>query len=351
MMNRLLTFLILSILILSCKKQEIKDPPIGNNPVFRASGSIGNESYQFVAGDNNCSMETGILNINGIKNYFGNFNSGENQLKIVFKDGLMNQSLIESLGNSINICSFPNSNQVTLSKNNMPNSYLIETIDWYVNGSYAGLNEITLNESGIFDVCAHVKFTDNSIADVCNEIILGYTCGTQFQLRHFLSGDGELKVWIDESNEDVSSVDWYLDEQWIGSNEDLEIDINEYAHTLRAEVLFENGSKRTRSIWIDGSLQGKYIDDFASVESNWQGPNQDFSAQIFLNWNDKAYISIHNEQSQDFFTIESVTPYGLNEAGKSVIKIHGVISCGMQDVETGSISPFECEVDFALQVD
>jgi hypothetical protein len=120
-MNKFLAFLTLSILIASCKKQEIKDPPIGNNPVFKAFGSIGNSNLQIVAGDNDYKMETGFYYLNGIENYFGSLNNTENQLKIVFKDGFLNQTLIQAIHSGVTICSYPNYNEITLSKSDMPN--------------------------------------------------------------------------------------------------------------------------------------------------------------------------------------------------------------------------------------
>jgi hypothetical protein len=351
MIKRVCSFLIILLVIFGCEKQEIKNPPIGNDPIFKASGSIANNQFQFTAGDDNCIMETNVTVVNGIKNYFGRLHNGNDELKIVFKDGLLNIPFIDALNSNIVFSNYPNNNQITLSKADMPNNNMIQSIAWTVNGNYAGLNEIVIDATGIFNVCANVTFIDGSNASVCNEIILGYAHGSHFQVRHFLTNDGDLKVWIDENEEDVNHIDWYLDEQWVSSQEDLDIDIDQNAHTLRAELTFENGSKRTRSIWIDGSLQGKYIDDFASIENSWQQANQDYTAQVFLTWNNKDYVSIHDEQSQDFFQIESIKPYGMNDSGKPIVKIHGVISCEMQDTETGETFPFDCDVDFALQVE
>ncbi len=351
MIRGLFNLLIFILILSSCSKLEIKDPPLGNDPIFKASGSIANEDFQFTAGDNGWVMETGIFTENGVKNYFGRLYNGNDGLKIVFKDGLLNIPFIDALNSSVALSSYPNNNQITLSKSNMPNSNMIQSIEWFVDGNFAGLNDVILNQSGVFEVCANVLFIDGSSANVCNDIILGYAHDSHFQVRHFLTNDGDLKVWIDENEEDIDHIDWYLDDQWASSEEDLNIVIDQNAHSLRAELIFENGSKRTRSIWIDGSLEGKYIDDFASIENSWQGPNEDYSTQIFLNWNNKEYVSIHNEQSQDFFNVESVVPYGLNASGKQVVKIHGVISCEMIDIQTGEISPFEGEIDFALQVE
>jgi hypothetical protein len=351
MMSRLFSYLSVLLVIFACEKQEIKDPPLGNNPIFTATGSIASDQFQFTAGDNDCVMETNVTILNGIKNYFSRFHNGNDELKIVFKDGFLNVPFVDVLNSNIVFSNYPNNNQIILSKSDMPNNNMVQSIEWFVNGSFAGLNDVILNEAGVFDVCANVTFIDGSNASVCNQIILGYEYGSHFQVRHFLTNDGELKVWIDENEEDIDHINWYLDEQWIGSEDDLDIDIDQGAHTLKAELIFENGCKRLRSIWIDGSLQGKYIDDFASIENSWQETNQDYTAQIFLTLNSKQYVSIHNEQSQDFFNIESVSNYGLNTSGKPVVKIHGVISCEMQDIETAEILPFECEVDFALQVE
>ncbi len=350
-MTRFFSYLAVMLVIFGCEKQEIKDPPVGNNPIFKASGIIANDQFQMTAGDNGYVMETNVTTINGIKNFTSLLHSGDQELKIVIKDGLLNIPLVDVLNSNLVLTSYPSNNQITLSKSDMPNNNMIQSIEWSINGSFAGLNDVILDEAGIFDVCANVTFIDGSNANVCNEIILGYECGSHFQVRHFLTNDGDLKVWIDENEEDIEQIDWYLDEQWVGSEEDLDIDIDQAAHTLKAELIFENGSKRMRSIWIDGSLQGKYIDDFASIENSWQQANQDYTAQVFLTWNNKAYVSIHDEQSQDFFQIESITPYGLNDSGKPIVKIHGVISCEMQDTETGDIFPFECDIDFALQVE
>lgn len=349
-----IVFASLSALITSCHKEKVEEPPVASSPIFKAEGTLGTESFAIAAGEDNFYMNTFSDVVNGVDFFSGNLTDGSFELEMGIYDGnldISSSNFSEDLPENIGFATNPTQPLAILSKSLLPNEMMIQQIDWFVNGVYEGSNTVEIMLPGKYNICAKVSFNDGSEETLCNEMILGYTKHATCQLRHFLSQGGAFQAWVDEYSVPLSSVKWFIDGNYASDNFKLITNLDQYSHIITAEINFENGVKRTKSMLIDGSLNGKFIDDFTVFENAGSIVNWDFDVSISLKKNGKQYISsnVSNETAQ--LTITDVDFYGTNSAGKAVFKISANVICNLKEAGTGEVLPFTCSTTFGLQVE
>lgn len=351
-LHSLLILLVLS--ISSCKKEEIEDPLTPNSPVFKAEGTIGSENFNVAAGEDNFYMQTFSDEVNGVDFFSGKLSNGEFEIEMGIYDGnldISSANFTQSLPENIGFVFYPNQPITTLSKEMLPNSLMIDQVKWYINGVLAGANTANIMTPGIYNICAKVTFLDGSEGTLCNEMILGYTKHATCQLRHYLSSGGIFQGWIDNTSEAISSVKWFIDNVQVSDNIKLITPMDQQSHLVTAEISFQNGVKRKKSMLIDGSLSGKFIDDFSVFENVPTNVNWDFDVSITVKKDGKQYVStITNNESATLY-ITDVKFYGTNNAGKAVIKISADVTCQLKDIESGNLVPFSCSTVFGVEVD
>lgn len=338
----------------SCKKEEIEDPITSNSPIFKAEGSLGSENFFVEAGEDNFYMQTYSEVINGVDFFSGKLSNGAFEIEMGIYDGNLDFSssnFSQDLPENIGFANLPSSPITTLSKEMLPNSLMIDQVKWYVNGVLAGTNTAKIMTPGIYNVCANMTFLDGSEGSLCNEMILGYMKHATCQLRHFLSSGGVFQGWIETSSETINSVKWFIDNVHVSDNIKLITSLDQQSHLITAEISFENGVKRKKSMLIDGSLSGKFIDDFSVFENETTTVNWDFDVSISVKKDGKEYVSATADNTSSTLHITDVKFYGTNSAGKSVIKISADVSCLLKESSTGNIVPFTCSTVFGVEVD
>lgn len=348
----LLLFTLLG-LVTGCHKEEIEDPLPDQQPIFTAQGTIGSESFSAKAGEEGFYMSTFSELVNGVDLFSGKLSNGDFELQMGIYDGnidLPASSTIDNLPSSLQFAQLPTEPLATLSKNLLPNNSLIQEIKWYINGVFAGLNSVEITNPGKYTVCADVTFFDQSHGDLCNDMILGYTKNATCKVRHLLSQNGSLQTWIEEDLVPLSSVKWFMDGILVSEDLKLMTSVDSFNHKITAEVIFANGVKRTKSILIDGGLNGKFIDDFSVFEVGSNPLFWDFKALISLKKDGKQYSSNIASNQSSTVNIIDVTYYGINSSGKAVFKITAEISCLLKEIGTGTIVPFTCNTVFALEI-
>lgn len=341
-------------LISSCDKEEIEDPITTNSPVFKAEGTLGADDFSIAAGEDDFYMHTTSEVVNGVDFYSGKLSNGSFEIEMGIYNGnldIPSANFSQGIPENIGYMCYPTQPIATLSKDMLPNNMMIQQIKWYINGVLAGTNTANIMSPGIYDVCANVTFLDGSEGTLCNEMILGYTKHAICQLRHYLSSGGSFKGWVDDSSEPISSVKWYLDGTHISDDIELSTTMNQQSHLVTAEINFQNGTKRTKSMLIDGSLSGKFIDDFSVFENSITSINWDFDVVIAVKKDGKEYVSSSASNATSVLHISDVKYYGTNSAGKAVIKISADVSCNLKEIGTGQIVPFTCSTVFGVQVD
>jgi hypothetical protein len=194
-----------------------------------------------------------------------------------------------------------------------------------------------------------VNFYDGTSATIYNDIIVGFHRNVDFQMRHFLGQNGHLQVWVDEYSEEVNSVKWYFDGMLVSTEEKLDTIVNAFGHKIEAEIVFENGAKRKRTIWVDGGLNGKFIDDFASFESNSANVQWDFKPKVTFKKDGKTYTSLTaNNQSADFEVMD-IAYYSTSSQGKPIYKIQASIDCFVRELASTEVFPLSATLTFAVE--
>jgi hypothetical protein len=354
-MKKVFSYFILLITLFwvsSCEKEDI-DEPILNEPVFKVQGNIGTEAFSIEAGEENFFMNTFSELINGVELFSGSLSNGDFEIKMGIYNGnidipssIFSQDLPEEIGFS----QISNQPLATLSKNLFPNGSLIQEIKWNINGVFAGLNTVQISSPGKYNVCADVSFSDGSSSSLCNELIVGYVKNATCELRHFLSSNGNFKAWLDNDNQMISSVKWILDGVYLTNNETVNVTINGQFHLLTAEICFQNGVKRIKSMIIDGSLNGKFIDDFSVFENNNVVPPRDYGLTISVKKNGKEYLSQITANQSSSMHVHSIDYFGKNKDGKDVYKIAATISCSLKEISSGDLIPFNTSTIFGISV-
>jgi hypothetical protein len=327
-MKFLLYISTLLLVFASCKKTEIDDLPVGNSPVFKAEGMINGNSFSLIAGENGVVMNTYTEKVNGVNKYTGSIGNENIELEFGIYDGDLDQ-INESIPN-IGATEFwavnPHEPLTTLSKFYFSNASSIQKIDWYLNGVFAGLNQVDIYLPGKYNVCANVTFYDGSQANLCNEIIIGYKRNGNFQLYHTINSSGKLTAWIDPFQGEVENIIWELDNEVIGTAATTSYLVPTGGYKLKATVNFIDGTQRIKSVHLDGTLEQKFIDDFTvfEIKENATQP-WDYNVLVRFKENGIIYRSDLIDNSESNIEIEKVEYYGLNQAGNQVYKLTATV--------------------------
>jgi hypothetical protein len=325
------------LLISSCKKHTI-DQPNSTDPVFTAEGTIEGAAFNLVAGDDNAYMFTSIEEENGVPVFTGNLSNGNLSIEMGIYDGLIDIPIHEAV-NSLPVDHIFSKKSTTpvavLSKEDFPNVDVIHEVTWSVEGFSDSLNTFTIMEPGKYQVCANITFVDTSTDVLCAELILGYKRHANCTIKHFLNQNGTLTPWVVDPQVAIEKVEWFLDNVLVSEETEFAYDsLPSGNHVLRAQVNFENGVKRTKSMIVDGDLSGKFIDDLTFFETNTLALlHRDFNIRLKLEENGVTYVSDITNNSVNTVSFDDVTYYGKDASGNSVYKVKAHIVATVQDVQ------------------
>lgn len=347
-----ITLLAACILIAGSCQKEIIPPPGSTSPVFKAEGTLGGENVVLHAGDDDVLMSTESMMSNGVAFYQGVLGNSNIKLEmgIFAGDVDLQNPVLPDFGaiNEIRYAATATSPLLRIVKDSFPNRELINQIQWEVNGEMKGLNVLEIYEPGKYQVCAHVTFANYSQQTICNEIIVGFKTSADFELNFFLGQDLTLKSWIKTFGSTVQSVQWYNDEVPVGNADELNIGLSSGSHFIRAEVLFTNGVKRSKTVLIDGTLAGNNIHDFTKPGLAplflW-----DYTAKVKVTKNGVNYYSHNTPNSGNKITVDKITFYGLNDDGDPVYILNGAIDVNVKSA-SGYVLPLHMNVSFGFAV-
>jgi hypothetical protein len=336
----------------SCDKDIIEDPKPDEKPVFKIEGMLGSEAFSATAGDDGSLMSTFIDQFHHVDLYTGKIANDELEFELGFFNGNIDMdqtSIMDALNQGILFAKLPQTPLLSISKDQLPNSSLISSINWTIDGQYASQNTVTFIEPGKYNVGADVHFYDGTSATISNDMIIGYHRNVACQLRHFLGQNGHLQVWVDEYTQDISNVKWYMNGNLVSTNNKLDTIVSEYGYSVKAEINFVNGTKRTRTIWVDGSLNGKFIDDFASFESNSSTIEWDYNSKLTIKKDGNTYTTLSANNQLSEFEVLAVDYYSTSSQGKPIYKIVGNIDCFVKNVTTNEVLPLQATITFAVE--
>ena len=346
---------VLFLLVLtSCEKHKVEDPLPEGKPVFTAQGTFGTEEFALGAGKGNCFMSTFLHEENGVMRYSGRLGSADFYVEMgVFQGDLdMTEPLsLENFQGSLAFAELPTEALVLLSKDQFGNAANMQEVNWYLDGTWAGVNEIEIMEPGKYEVCAEVKFYDQSISVLCNTLLVGYHLNASATVQHTISGQGVLNAWVSDYTEDVQSVKWFVDGENISSSMQLSTSISNSSHDVMAEITFSNGAIRQKRIVVDGASSNKHIGDFTTVEMGTSNQfNWDYKVVIRVVKDGKTYSTVDADNAKSEIELVDIVYFGKNSAGKDVYKCIGTVSANLKDEQSGELKEISFTTSFGLEM-
>ena len=337
----------------ACTKVEHALPEY-NDPVFRVDGNFGGDDLQMVAGDDGMYMHTFTEVKNGVNIFSGELSDGNLSVEIGLYNGNVDQDKptpLTIVQQSEEWAHHSGQDLVIFSKGMFPNHSSVDEISWTVNGVFAGINTVKINEPGVYDVCAMVTFNDGTVSSLCNEIIVSFSRNGNFRMRHYASQTGELNVWLDDVLGDIDEIQWKIDGGIVGKNQEYSGYITPEQHLVTVEVSFVNGAKRTKSMIVDGMVSGHFIDDFTGFEQCIQNViHRDYNWVIRVKQGNDQYCSLYPDNSNSEMEIEDISYYGLNDAGNKVYKIAATVNGKLRKVGSNTDKIISINTLFGLEI-
>ncbi|MFT5859810.1 MAG: hypothetical protein ACI865_001914 [Flavobacteriaceae bacterium] len=335
----------------SCKKHTV-DIPEANNPVFRTDGTFDGEAFSLVAGDDNAYMFTMLLEENGVDLFTGKLSNGDFSVELGIYNGLVDfptHQVIPEFPEDFNFSSVPTSPLLILDKDLFPNADLINEVIWVVDGIEEGSDDVEIYAPGVYQVTAMITFNDLSTNTLSSQLIVGYKRHADFQIKHYLNQNGAFSAWVDDPSVPIEKVEWYLNDSLISSLSEIGTTLAPMNYNLRADVYFENRVVRSKSMIIDGSLSGKFIDDLSIFEMNILIlQHQDFNIRVKIEKDNETYSSAFAVNNSNNVQITSIEYFGKNSSGEDVYKLGAHIVANVAIVNGGDAH--EVEFDAVLGV-
>ncbi len=353
MSNKLYIFLSVSLLAFACKKQLIEPLPQSNDPVFYIDGTLGSTPLKLTAGEDGMIMKQGIESRNGVEYAYGLLSNGGTWIKMGIFDGdLAMDKAWESLkvGDSVFLANKFSDNLANLSRNNFSNETNISNIDWYVDGLFKGSNQVTISEPGLYDVCGNFTFANGVQKSICNTMFLGFEQDIDFTIKHFLSENGDVKLWIDGDTQYYDSVVWQVGNEIVSTGGTYSTNIGNVVQSVSATVYHQNSAIRRKNIVIDGTFSGNFIEDFAVCEIPTTQKKWDYSAGIEANINGENYTSFDVANYKSTIIVKGVDVHDVNSQGKNILRIKVQVEAMLKSKSTGDTKAINFEGVLAYPV-
>jgi hypothetical protein len=347
--KHIFSLLSLGLILASCKK-EIVEIPESNTPLFVISGKIGEENINYTAGNDGALFANSISTINGVSYYAGTLTQGDTEIELGMYRGdndfsnLVIDNVLEM--NQMSFASLPAEPLFEMKREYFANESNIKEIKWFVDGEYAGTNTLKIFDPGKYTVCAQVLYTNKYASEICNEIILGYERSNEFELKFSLDADNQLSSWI-ESTGQVAEIKWYLNDQLVSKATTLSTIAASVFNLLRAEITFANGSKRVRTVMIDGTQSDCSIEDFAKIEQ-YDNLSWDYKLKLNIKHKGDEYSSLNVDNSTGSVQVNSIHYYGPDPQGNPVYIISGVLDAKVKSKSTNDILSVKLNISWGL---
>ena len=180
---------------------------------------------------------------------------------------------------------------------------------------------------------------------------MGYVRNANFRMRHYASQTGELNLWLDDVLGSIETVNWFIDGEQVSKSTEYSGNISPAEHLVTVDVQFENGAHRTKSMMIDGTVSGHFIDDFTGFEQSIQNViKRDYNWVVKVRSNGLEYSSLFADNSSSVLDIQNVEYYGLNSNGKKVYKIQASVNGLVRKLGTTEDQPISFNTTFGLEI-
>lgn len=349
-MRWVILYVFVAIALTACKK-EIKEIPTSNEPVFTIDGTIDSQAINLSVDENTNSFYTSEEYVNGVKFFNGRFVGTDFELEIGLFDGNLDQAsnAIEDLVNVAQLSFLKSSENVLFyaTKYFFNNPQNITSIDWYVDNEFYSSNTISIKKPGTYNICAHLTYSNSSNKTICNEVILGYKRNAIFSLEYQLGQDNMLDAWIYEGNVPVQSITWFVDGVYESNDFILHKELNQEIYEIKANIVFQNGIERSRSILVDGNKDQNSVIDFAFLE-NLNNLSCDYNVKISYKKDGQLFSSDLADNTTGKFELISLTYLGKDNLSNDVFKIEANVQANLKSNSTTNSKPINLKISWGL---
>jgi hypothetical protein len=334
-----LVFLVLSVLIFSCKKKVIEPIPEDNYPVFTLDGEFGGEAIHYSAGDDGMVMTGDIEMRNGVDYAFGEFSNGTTKFKLGVYDGRVALPGIHgniAIGDTLFFAKKRTESLAFLSPSMLTSGPKINNVDWYANAVFLGSNNVNIYEPGVYDICGEFTFDDNSTETICNKMILGFENDVDVSVRHFLNETGELNLWLEGNLNGLDSVRWYFDNEFQWTGETCTKNIDYEPKVVTAHVFYANGADIRKSIRVDGAFNGHWIDDFSVFQLETTEGLWDYTVGLEVERNGQSFSTFNVTNYKGYFLVKGVSYYVHPITSEPMVRVSAEIDAKLKS-STGAV--------------
>ncbi len=335
----ILLFLVMSVLVFSCKKNQIEPIPENNIPVFTIDGEFGGESIHYSAGDDGIVMNGAIETRNGVNYAYGEFTNGSTKFKLGIFDGNVAIPGIQgsfAVGDTFFFAKKRTEPLAYLSAAMLTSGSKINSVDWYANSVFLGSNNVEIKEPGVYKICGEFTFDDNSTETICNTMYLGFENDVDVSVRHFLNENSILNLWLEGNVSDIDSVRWYFGDEYKWTGETCTKDFSFEPKLVTAKVFYANGAEISKTIRVDGTFNGHWIDDFSVfqlpiIESNW-----DYNVGLEVERNGQTFSTFNVTNYKGSFIVKKLDYYVHPMTGAPMIRIEADVDAKLKS-STGAV--------------
>ena len=350
---------LLAVSVTSCKK-DVVEIPQENDPVFRADGNLGGESFSIIAGDDNAYMYTMTTVENGVNIFSGEISNGDFSIRMGIYDGFIDKPSHVVENDLLNVSPVfaydADQELLVLSKNTMlslSQSQSINKIEWFVDGDWKATNDYVIKEPGKYNVCAEIYHVGSSAPYMlCDDVIVGYSNNVNCKIDFSVAG-GTLNAEINDMGYGMQSVEWFLNGSSLGTATNLnQQQLPSNYSVLSAKVSFSGGYVRTKSVLVNGTYSQFTANDFTIFEqqANTSVPNRDFNVRLDIHKDNKYYTTIDCENEGSTITITGFEYYGKNDNGKDVYKVSALVNAEVKTDGSMKSIPVNFSTTFGIEI-
>ncbi len=353
MKHKIILIGLLFLVFTSCKKSKVEIPE-SNDPVFKASGLFGSNNFSIVAGDDDVFMHTMTDIVNGVEVISGKIANNDFGIEIGIFNGFIDQPnhQFESDFNIYPTYAKENLQPlVVLHKSNFSNAAEIQTINWTIGNDYFQ-GSAPIYEAGKYMVCAEIIYLNNTVKNLCNELIIGYNREETGKITSTYNDiTNELKAYIEPINSSIESIQWFIDDVYISNSDTLISTVTQNSHEIKVKIQYSNGVYREKAMIKNTYDDSQTIEDFTFFENIPAGfIAQDYNVRIKVYQNGTTYESMKANNSNSSIVITGLSYYGKNPDGFDVYKINATINCKVKENGGTTEIPLVFSTVFGIEI-
>lgn len=352
-MKKYIFGIIAVLIVTACKKENFELPEESSEtPIFEVKGKIGDETINIVAGVDGAYQETAIQVLNGIDFFTGTMIKGTEQLTLSISDGEIGlvPAVSEMISNSLSVAYSANTSWFSVSHQSLPNAQQIQSVNFSIDGFSLG-SQVSILSPGFHTVCADIVFTDGTSRSVCNKLLFGYKDRGGFLVKHYTQTGGNTTLWVEPSEVAVSSVKWYINDQFFSDSQQAVLNSTTGVVSAKAVVTFSNGLVREHTVVVDTEGGNRTFADMQSFKTNVSNEfYNDFKLSLAFQNETGLFASYASPEAPGNFVIDAVSLFKEKSNGNKIYKVSGTINTQIMNVLTEELLPSQLNMVFAVEL-